>query len=90
MDPDIRWITPVYGFADGRNETHISFHENVRKKVREMLLELLGTTGLVADLRRRGDRSGLEPGWAAPGGSWGRCNTLDLPEGATADSLSLV
>ena len=46
VEPDIRWITPLYGF--GSECTHIGVPESARAVLHEMANELIGTTGLVA------------------------------------------
>ncbi len=46
MFPDIRWITPLYGF--GSDCEHIGVPENARAPLQEMADELVGTSGLAA------------------------------------------
>ena len=46
MIPDIRWITPLYGF--GPDIEHIGVPEQSRNKLQEMANLLIGTPGLVA------------------------------------------
>jgi len=46
MKPDIRWITPLYGFDLDCN--HIGVPENARAQLQEMSDEMVGERGLVA------------------------------------------
>ena len=43
MDPDIRWITPLYGF--GPDCEHIGVPENALAQLQEMANELVGSSG---------------------------------------------
>jgi hypothetical protein len=60
MLPDIRWITPLYGF--GPDCQHIGVPENARARLQEMADELIGTTRLVAIYIPEGTEDVYEPG----------------------------
>lgn len=60
MDPDIRWITPLYGF--GTDCDHIGVPENARVPLQEMANELVGSSGLVAIYIPEGTEDRFQPG----------------------------
>ena len=61
MEPDIRWIVPMYGFQ--ADWGHVDVPSKAREKLEEMAGELVGTKGLVAIYVAEG----AEPGWSAEG-----------------------
>lgn len=60
MFPDIRWITPLYGF--GPDCEHIGVPENARAPLQEMADDLIGTSCLVAIFIPEGCEDVYEPG----------------------------
>src|ERR1700752_3999478 len=60
MNPDIRWITPLYGFTP--NCSHIGVPENARGKLLEMEADLDETTSLVAIYIPEGTLDVYQPG----------------------------
>jgi hypothetical protein len=60
MFPDIRWITPMYGF--GPDCTHVGVPEIARETLTQMSRELLGTRGLIAIYIPEGTEDVYEPG----------------------------
>lgn len=60
MTPDIRWVTPLYGF--GPDCGHIGVPENARAPLQEMANELVGSRGLVAIYIPEGTEEVYQPG----------------------------
>ncbi|HEV8063165.1 MAG TPA: hypothetical protein VGP68_25010 [Gemmataceae bacterium] len=60
MYPDIRWITPLYGF--GLDSEHIGVPESARTLLQTMANELVGTPALVAIYIPEGTEEVYEPG----------------------------
>lgn len=88
MNPDIRWITAVYGVPETRDEkrSHIAVPDNARSKLHEMAAELVGTSKLVAlyvpegteDVYKAGDKCGRVIGLV---------QLVEMPKGKTIEDF---
>jgi hypothetical protein len=82
MQPDIRWITAVYGDpeANQQQRTHIGVPRNACDLLRDMTRDLLGTEGLIALYMPLGTED-----FYNPGPMWGRViglvELLPMPQG---------
>ena len=60
MPPDIRWITPLYGF--GSDCEHIGVPENARAPLLEMSNELVGRGAWLPSISRKEPRISTSQG----------------------------
>jgi hypothetical protein len=79
MQPDIRWITPLYGFAPDCE--HIGVPDNARAPLQEMAHELVGTPGLVAIYIPEGTEDVYQPE-GMRGRVVGAVRLVNMPSGA--------
>lgn len=78
MPPDLRWITPLYGF--GPDCEHIGVPENARAPLQAMAGELVATQGLAAIYIPEGTEEVYEPG-AMRGRVVGAVRLVQMPPG---------
>ena len=82
MNPNIRWITPLYGF--GVDCEHLGLSERARSKMIEMASELIDGGGLVAIYIPEGTQSVYGAGGAC-GRVVGAVRLLPIPSGKNVE-----
>lgn len=85
MYPDIRWITPLYGF--GTDCTHIGVPDKARSTLREMVHDLVGTARLAGIYIPEGTEDIYQPG-GMRGRVVGVVRLVQIPRGRTIEDYS--